>query len=117
MTKSRIAASSALLGMAVVAAAAAAFPREVVIVNDTTAQYVVGNLHIGPHSSVTKVVNDADEIVRLESDCEALMSLVPVYGDLATPPLRILDGEEVAVDADPAADPAAADAAAVDGAA
>lgn len=65
------------------------FPREVVIVNDTAMNYVVARTFVGAGTSAKVVVNDDDEITRMNTDCEQIMSLNDSYKDAEVSPLRV----------------------------
>ncbi len=69
------------------------FPRLVAIVNDTPIPYVVAGKHVAGHESEHIVVNDEDEITRMKSDCEQILSLNDTHGGAEVPALRVTEVE------------------------
>lgn len=67
------------------------FPREVSIVNETAMDYVVARTFVGAASSALVSVNDDDEITRMKTDCEQIMSLNDSYAGLEVSPLRVTE--------------------------
>jgi hypothetical protein len=69
------------------------FPRLVQIINDTPIPYVVAGQYVAGHERVSVAVNDQDEITRMESDCQQIMSLNDTHRDAEEPALRVTEVE------------------------
>lgn len=69
------------------------FPRLVAIVNDTPIPYVVAGTYVAGHETAHVAVNDEDEITRMKSDCEQIMSLNDTHKDRDEPALRVTEVE------------------------
>jgi hypothetical protein len=69
----------------------AAFPREVEIINDTAIPFTIARAYIEPRTSVRVMVGDDDEITRIKTDCEHILSMNEVYAALEVPALRVVD--------------------------
>lgn len=80
--------------LAVVEAVKREFPRSMVIVNDTAMEFVVARVHMPAGSRAPVRVNDADELTRITTDCEQIMSLSDHYKDAEVSPLRVVEADE-----------------------
>lgn len=69
-----------------------AFPRDVVLVNDTAISYVVARTFVGSGSREYVCANSNDDIKRMVTDCRQIMELGG-YASAEVAPLRVIESE------------------------
>lgn len=69
------------------------FPRDIFIVNETAMNYVVARKYVSAGATEAVSVNDDDEITRIKTDCEQIMSLNDTYAGMEVSPLRVTEAQ------------------------
>lgn len=86
----------------VIATPTGAFPREMVVSNDTARPYVIGRKYVEPAGTALVLIASPDEFVRVQTDINQLLSLSPFHApekaDPSKPPaIRLTDKPTVQV--------------------